>query len=338
MSPTVLLIGLVAVLFIASNLLWFYMLRLGLRLVKAEPVRMRRVFGIGLLALLISGLVVVGLERFAPADEAEHRMFGYAMIVVGAFVACVVIAKGFSLGIRRAFLAWLPTNLAYLATIGVALVVRQYAFEAFVTPTNSMAPTVLGLHCTDVCPQCGAAAYYSPPIHNVAAALPHEMICENFHLTRSYTICQPDPSRDRIVVAKYLEPQRWDVVAFRLPSDPSVTYIKRIVGLPGETIVIKEGAVWVDGQRLSPPTALGDIQYLSKIEGVRQRLWGTEGKPAVLGDDEFFVLGDFASRALDSRLWETGAPGRQPYAVPKSHIIGVLTNTYWPPERWRSFR
>ena len=67
-------------------------------------------------------------------------------------------------------------------------------------------------------------------------------------------------------------------------------------------------------------------------------LWGSNGEPVVLGEDEYFVLGDFSLQSMDSRLWETGAAGHPAFAVPKSHMRGVVTHVYWPPECWRILR
>ncbi|MEX0793250.1 MAG: S26 family signal peptidase, partial [Pirellulaceae bacterium] len=67
-------------------------------------------------------------------------------------------------------------------------------------------------------------------------------------------------------------------------------------------------------------------------------LAGTSDSPAELGPDEYFMLGDFSCQSLDSRSWERGAEGHPSYAVPESHLIGVVTHTYWPVNRWRSFR
>ena len=55
----------------------------------------------------------------------------------------------------------------------------------------------------------------------------------------------------------------------------------------------------------------------------------------MLADDEYFVLGDFTWRSVDSRFWEEGAVGHNPYAVPESHLHGVVTHIIWPPSRWR---
>jgi hypothetical protein len=65
---------------------------------------------------------------------------------------------------------------------------------------------------------------------------------------------------------------------------------------------------------------------------------GTKDRPAVLADDEYFVLGDFSAQSSDSRWWYEGAPGHNPYAVPRSHVRGVVTHIYWPPQRWRVLR
>ena len=112
----------------------------------------------------------------------------------------------------------------------------------------------------------------------------------------------------------------------------------RLVGLPGETIHVDGGAVWVNGMRLDPPTTLRGLEYLSEMPNWRTPLWGANERPAVLGQDEYFVLGDFSAQSNDSRLWEKGASGHSPFAVPESHLRGVVTHVYWPPQRWRVLR
>lgn len=167
------------------------------------------------------------------------------------------------------------------------------------------------------------------------------MICEQFHITpraSSETTDEIVHGSDRLLVTKSRAPERWDIIAFRFPAMPQNTYVMRIVGLPGETIVIKEGGVWADGQRQTPPEELKDITYLDKDEASSFfDFHGTADKPAELADDEFFVLGDFSASASDSRYWTQGAAGHAPYAVPRSHIIGVVSHIYWPVERWRTF-
>jgi signal peptidase I len=149
---------------------------------------------------------------------------------------------------------------------------------------------------------------------------------------------QVQHSGDRFLVSKLTTPCRWDIVAFHDPNDPRTLFCKRLVGLPGETVTIHDGAVWIDGKKHTPPDSCKGIEYLDHIEGWPGALWGSETKPAHLGADEYFVLGDFSARAKDSRLWQQGAPGHPPYAVPASDIIGVVTHIYWPPSRWRVLR
>ena len=98
------------------------------------------------------------------------------------------------------------------------------------------------------------------------------------------------------------------------------------------------GSAWANGQKLIPPDELQGLRYLHEIPDVAWKLSGTEESPAVLGAGEYFMLGDFTARSRDARFWQEGFPGHPPYAVPESEIVGVVTHTYWPLERWRTFR
>ena len=149
---------------------------------------------------------------------------------------------------------------------------------------------------------------------------------------------QPRYGGDRILACKFLAPRRWDIIVFRYPEDPSVNYVKRLVGLPGEKLEIRDGAVWINGERLEPPESIRGIHYSPTMYSHGQEISGPGSVPVELGPDEYFVLGDFVDESSDSRLWQNGAPGHPPYAVPASHIVGVVINIYWPPGRWTSFR
>lgn len=206
-------------------------------------------------------------------------------------------------------------------------------------PSNPMAPTLLGPHLESTCPQCREPCYCSPVDDRFARSEPLRMICRHFHVAR---VAGPDrrvASGDRFLVAKFLRPRRWDLVVFRYPENPSTLYVMRLVGLPGEKIQIENGAVRSNGTRLAVPECINGIEYLSELPGRGSvSLWGSVDRPASLGEDEYFVLGDFSARSRDSRLWEQGAPGHHPFAVPESHLVGVVTHIYWPPDRWRRFR
>ncbi len=111
--------------------------------------------------------------------------------------------------------------------------------------------------------------------------------------------------------------QRGDVIVFRLPQDPKRSYIKRVVGLPGEMIEIRRGAVLVDGKAVSEPY-------------VPARYRDPASHPSVtVPESEYFVLGDHRNTSKDSRAWGT---------VAESSITGKAVFAYWPPERFGAVR
>ena len=139
----------------------------------------------------------------------------------------------------------------------LAFLFRTFEAEAFVIPTGSMAPTLMGRHKDLTCPKCGypfqvsasdevtsTGSYRGPAFDVVSCTCP---------MCRSPVDAGPDkhPSYkgDRILVNKFAyqfsEPRRWDVAVFKYPGSAATNYIKRIVGLPGETIRIYHGDIYV---------------------------------------------------------------------------------------------
>jgi signal peptidase I len=139
----------------------------------------------------------------------------------------------------------------------LALVVRGFEAQAFVIPTGSMAPTLMGRHKELACPQCGFiyAVNASEEVeHRSANRNVHSGLCGNCRF-QARLVGLPSFKGDRILVMMFPydlpflpgsgEPSRWDVVVFRYPEEPEVSYIKRLVGLPGETVRIFHGDVYV---------------------------------------------------------------------------------------------
>jgi signal peptidase I len=213
------------------------------------------------------------------------------------------------------------------------------ATDHYVVPTNAMAPTIRGRHWTGACAVCGEPAYCTPiaeEFETEEVEVPAmRLICSRFHSTETSVIDQRVGTSDRIIAARFRKPKRWDVIVFLYPEDPSYSYVFRLVGLPGETITIQDGHVWANGKKLKPPKSLQGIEYVASYYNVVG--WGSPARPAVLGDGEYFVLGDNSAASKDSRFWEFGAEGHPPYAVPEANLRGVVTHTYWPPSRWREF-
>jgi len=114
---------------------------------------------------------------------------------------------------------------------------------------------------------------------------------------------------------RFGEPERGEVIVFKYPLNPSQYYIKRIIGLPGETIEIKDGQVILYNQDFPQGKTLDESSYLAA--GIIT--WG-ETK-IELGEDEHFVLGDNRQASSDSRQW--GGLNRE-------NIIGRVWLRAWP--------
>lgn len=114
---------------------------------------------------------------------------------------------------------------------------------------------------------------------------------------------------------RFEEPARGEVVVFRFPLEPSQYYIKRIIGLPGETVEITDDQVIIYSQQFPQGMVLDESSYLdSKVI--------TWGKIKVeLERDEYFVLGDNRQASSDSRQWG---------ALPRKDIIGRVWLRAWP--------
>jgi len=145
----------------------------------------------------------------------------------------------------------------------LAFLFRTFEAEAFVIPTGSMAPTLMGKHKDLECPMCHFRYQVSASDHatdrdhpdvEVAATIYHATcpMCRfradlgpNNPQDQSY----PSYDGDRILVAKfpyeYADPKRWDIIVFKYPGNATMNYIKRLVGLPGETIRIHDGDLWI---------------------------------------------------------------------------------------------
>ncbi len=120
-------------------------------------------------------------------------------------------------------------------------------------------------------------------------------------------------NHERIFINKLVyrfEPiHRFDIVVFRYPLDPSRSYIKRVVGLPGEWVSIQDGVVFINGKPLKEPFI--PEEYLDH-----------ENSPLVyVSANHYFVLGDHRDDSNDSRVWGT---------VPRRDIYGKAVFVYWP--------
>ncbi|MBV8833745.1 MAG: signal peptidase I [Acidobacteriaceae bacterium] len=106
--------------------------------------------------------------------------------------------------------------------------------------------------------------------------------------------------------------KRGDTVVFWYPEDTTKSYIKRVIGLPGDTIAVDDGYVIVNGKKL--------IENYVPLEYRDDRSYAAR----VVPPDQYFVLGDDRISSNDSRAWGF---------VPRSYIYGKAVFVFWPPER-----
>lgn len=119
------------------------------------------------------------------------------------------------------------------------------------------------------------------------------------------------------VTYRFNQPKRGDVVVFEAPGSGGDEYIKRIIGLPGESISVNNGKIYVNGQLL-------DESYLSQSLYTSNGVFLENGEITVVPDGEYFVLGDNRPYSSDSRTWGF---------VTKKKISGRAWLIYWPPQK-----
>jgi signal peptidase I len=180
----------------------------------------------------------------------------------------------------RVVVDWVVT---LAVAVGIVLAVKAWVVNPYRIPTSSMEPT---LHCAQPAEGCLATA--------------SDRVLANRFIFRFR-----DPERGQVVVF------RTPPEAARLCNGASGTFVKRIVGLPNETIEDRGGFLYADGRRLDEPYAHGR-------DGTHS------GKRWVLGPDEYLMVGDNRNNSCDSRVWGP---------VPRANLIGPVFATYWPPDR-----
>jgi len=165
----------------------------------------------------------------------------------------------------------------------LAMIIRTFVVQAFKIPTGSMRPT---------------------------------LIEGDIILVNKFIYGAKIPFIDwRLPSLK--EPQRGDVVVFVYPQNPKKDFIKRLVGLGGDSIEIKSGTVYVNDRPLMDP-AFDQRYYYNR------GAFAEEGQQILVPEDSFFCLGDNSASSQDSRYWGF---------VPAKNIIGEAMVIYWPPRR-----
>jgi signal peptidase I len=179
----------------------------------------------------------------------------------------------------RVVVDWVVT---IVGAVALVLVVKAYVVNPYRIPTASMEPA---LHC-------------ARPTQGCTAERSDRVLANRF-------------------VLHFRKPRRGDILVFRTPPEAlqrcgtSGTFVKRVIGLPGEVVSERDGRIFIDGRPLDEPYVRRDRR------GVSSGGWKVpEGR--------YFMMGDNRANSCDSREWG---------AVPRASIIGPVFATYWPPSR-----
>ncbi len=247
---------------------------------------------------------------------------------------------------------------------------RTFVVQPFKIPTGSMEGTLLGVERT--CPVCGQTyGYYEETCPRDKVKLKATRIGDRILVNKFiYGARTPDKIPFTGILLPYLqfpalrEPRRGDIVVFHYPENLSQDYVKRLAGLPGDTIEIRDGALLIDGRRLDDPEfsavryenqgPLGGIgvktvvpyagfklplfsplpEHLIRLieseghevveRGGRVYLDGEAASEYETGMNYYFVLGDNSANSKDSRFWGF---------VPAKSLLGRVFMVYWPPKR-----
>ena len=167
----------------------------------------------------------------------------------------------------------------------LALVILQGTVRNFKVEGSSMAPALEGGQYLVV----DHVSYFRLDIERLSRIVPF------------WTAPEADP--------KYAfdPPDRGEIIVFRYPEDPSKDFVKRVVGLPGESVEVRSGTVHIDGEELREP-------YLRRPDQ-------SSAGPLSLAQKEYYVIGDNRRNSNDSRAWGV---------VPEENIVGKVWLVYWP--------
>jgi signal peptidase I len=185
-------------------------------------------------------------------------------------------------GMPRGWRIAIDWAVTIIGAVAIVLAIKAWVVNPYRIPSSSMEPT---LHCAR--PGSGCLARFS----------------------------------DRVLANRFIyhfrKPHRGDIIVFKTPAEAEQkcgaggTFVKRLIGLPGETVSEKNGIIFIDGRRLIEP-------YVEPSR--RDSQFGTWHVP----DGRYFFMGDNRIQSCDSREWGS---------VPRSNIIGEVFAIYWPPNR-----
>jgi signal peptidase I len=219
----------------------------------------------------------------------------------------------------------------------LAFLFRGFVAEAFVIPTGSMAPTLQGRHMDVTCAKCGCPYRTGASGENEGRSEVVQTTCPicryPMDLDKDRDPNQASFNGDRILVSKFTyevsEPKRWDVIVFKFPGNAKQNYIKRLIGLPNETVWVRHGDIYV-GSNVDDKDSAGDSRIVrkppDKVKAMLQMV-----------DDTRYRSADLSAAGWPER-WQARSAAGSPTWQPQAEGHGFETAATTGSEAWLRYR
>jgi signal peptidase I len=157
-----------------------------------------------------------------------------------------------------------------------------------------------------------------PTLHTGEYILVNKLIYFHFDLNAPLRLMPGQESLPQKIIYPFHQPHRGDIVVFEYPRDVRKDYIKRVIGLPGDTLEIRDGQVFVNGEQLNEPY-LGGTATNCLGSGI------CGNGPFIIPPGTVFVMGDNRKNSSDSREWDS---------LPLDRVVGQAWVIYYPVNNW----
>ena len=198
-------------------------------------------------------------------DNINELLITATIILAAAAVALRLVLRVNRVGWIERFLRWsLEYVDVFLSALAIALVIRSFVVEPFKIPSSSMEDTLL--------------------------------IGDHLFVNRFLYGLRIPGLKSRPFALR--DPKRGDILVFIPPHEPDKDFIKRVIGVPGDTVAVRHGTVFVNGTPLVEPYA---VHKGSEFRTAREA--GAEMPPLAIKPGQLFMMGDNRDRSFDSRFW-----------------------------------
>ena len=239
-------------------------------------------------------LMLIGFVAFYMSGRANPGMFTWQ-----SYISLGILAVGallwFTSGMDKPqLIEWFRS--AFIALI-LALTIRWAIAEPYRIPSGSMEPTLHG----DPAFGKGDRVFVNKYVYGIRYPFMNKRIWYGH------------------------DPQRWDLVVFKTVEDDAIhkTLVKRIVGMPGEQLKIRNGSLYANGELLALPKDMPQDLYYTSPPHAPYGITEIQ-----IPEGHYLVLGDNSAHSRDGRYFGW---------LPNEHIVGRVACIWWPPPRWRDF-